>query len=98
MGLKTDGIIPPEEAVNWPLPDDAIAYQKEQTKSFIQGTPQQVEEGIMAAAERYETGELAIVTNCYYFEHRTRSFEMVADIFRDSSSSETLVEQVAASD
>ena len=98
MGLSTEGIIPPEEAVNWPLPDDAIAYQEEQTKSFIEGNPQQVEEGIMEAAERYQTGELAIVTNCYYFEHRTRSFEMVADIFRNSEPIESGIEQMAASD
>ena len=98
MGLSTEGIIPPEEAVNWPLPDDAIAYQEEQTKSFIEGNPQQVEEGIMEAAERYQTSELAIVTNCYYFEHRTRSFEMVADIFRDSKPIESGIEQMAASD
>ena len=33
----------------------------------------------LAAAERYQTHDLGIVTNCYHFEHRKRSFELVAE-------------------
>lgn len=95
MGLSTDGIISPEEAVNWPLPDEALSYQAESTKSFIQGDPNEVERGIMAAAERYETGELAIVTNCYYFEHRVRSFQMLAAIFQDAETFGPTTDQIA---
>ena len=47
---------------------------------------------MLAAAERYQTGDLAIVTNCYYFEHRVRSFELVGQIF----GAETPVQPVEA--
>ena len=81
LRLTTDGMLPPEEAVDWLLPDEAREYMERSTKSYIQGDPDQVREGVLAAAERYQTGDLSIVTNCYYFEHRVRSFELVAEAF-----------------
>jgi alkanesulfonate monooxygenase SsuD/methylene tetrahydromethanopterin reductase-like flavin-dependent oxidoreductase (luciferase family) len=79
LGLTTGGLLPPEEAVSWPLDDDAKAYLSQSTKSYIEGDPDQVRDGILAAAERYQTTDVGIVTNCYYFEHRTRSYELVAE-------------------
>ena len=35
----------------------------------------------LAAAERYQTGDLGVVTNCYYFEDRLRSFALIAEAF-----------------
>lgn len=81
MRLTTSGMLPPEEAVDWPLPDEAKAHMEETTAGYIEGDPQQVREGMLAAAERYQTGDLAVVTNCYYFEHRVRSFELVGRMF-----------------
>jgi luciferase family oxidoreductase group 1 len=81
MRLTTSGMLPPEEAVDWPLPDEAKAHMEQTTAGYIEGDPQQVREGLLAAAERYQTGDLAVVTNCYYFEHRVRSFELVGQIF-----------------
>ena len=81
MRLATPGLLPPEEAVDWPLPDEAKEHMEKSTAGYIEGDPQQVREGLLAAAERYQTGDLAVVTNCYYFEHRVRSFELVARMF-----------------
>ncbi len=81
MGLTTTGILPPEEAVDWPLPDDAKAQMEQSTIGYIEGDPQRVREEMLAAAERYQTGDLGVVTNCYYFEHRVRSFELIARAF-----------------
>jgi luciferase family oxidoreductase group 1 len=79
LGLTTGGLLPPEEAVDWPLDAAAKDYLSQSTKSYIEGDPDQVREGILAAAERYETTDIGIVTNCYYFEHRKRSYELVAE-------------------
>jgi luciferase family oxidoreductase group 1 len=81
MRLAPSGLLPPEEAVDWPLPDEAKKFGKQSTTGYIEGDPQHVREGLLAAAERYQTGDLAVVTNCYYFEHRVRSFELVARMF-----------------
>jgi luciferase family oxidoreductase group 1 len=81
MRLTTSGLLPPEEAVDWPLTDEAKRHMEQSTSGYIEGDPQQVKEGILAAAERYQTGDLGVVSNCYYFEHRVRSFELVARMF-----------------
>ena len=78
LGLTTEGLLPPEEAVDWPLDDHAKAYMEQSTKGYIEGNPDQVRDGILAAAERYQTHDIGVVTNCYYFEQRKRSYEFVA--------------------
>ena len=47
----------------------------------IQGDPSTVKQQIIEAARTYQTNDVSIVTNCYYFEDRVRSFELVAKIF-----------------
>jgi luciferase family oxidoreductase group 1 len=79
LGLTTDGLLPPEEAIQWPVDDDAKAHMSQSTKSYIEGDLDEVREGILAAAERYQTSDIGIVTNCYYFEHRKRSYALVAE-------------------
>ena len=78
LGLTTGGLLPPEEAIDWPLDEPAKEYMAQSTKSYIEGDPDQVRDGILASAERYQTANIGIVTNCYYFEHRVRSYELVA--------------------
>ena len=36
---------------------------------------------ILEAAKVYGTTDVSIVTNCYYFEDRVRSFELIAEAF-----------------
>ncbi len=79
LGLTTGGLLPPEEAVNWPLDESAKHYMRQSTQSYIEGDQEQVREGILAAAARYETTDIGVVTNCYHFEHRKRSYELVAE-------------------
>ncbi len=79
LGLTTGGMISPEEAMDWPLDDQAKADVEESSKGIIEGDPAQVREGILTAAERYQTADIGIVTNCYYFEQRKRSYKLVAE-------------------
>ena len=78
LGLTTGGMISPEEAIDWPLDDQAKAYMDESAKGYIEGDPNQVRNGILTAAERYQTADIGIVTNCYYFDQRKRSYKLVA--------------------
>ena len=94
LSLRTGGLLSPEEAANWPLDKNAQEYMMQMTKSYIEGNPDQVRDGILHASERYQTGDLGIITNCYYFEHRVRSFEMVADIFQDIEKSGPPTDQI----
>ena len=71
-------MVPPEEASAY-LPNAQEQQIVEQsTQGFIVGTPEVVRRGIEEAAERYGARDLAIVSNCYYFEDRLRSYELVA--------------------
>jgi hypothetical protein len=46
----------------------------------VDGDPRQVKEGIHQVAERYQTTDLSIVTICYGFAERLRSYELVAGV------------------
>ena len=53
------------------------------TSSNTQGfawtvSPQQVREKMLALAEAYQTPDLSVVTICYGFRDRERSYELVA--------------------
>ena len=82
LGFSTQGLIPPEEAVDWPLDSYAREYMEQSSQSNIEGEPDQVKERILMVAERYQTGDIGVVTNCYDFEHRKRSYSLVAESFR----------------
>ena len=78
MGIATKGLLPPEEASVWPMDDQVKAYMEQSTKSYIEGDPNQVKEGILASSERYQTPDIGIISNCYYFEDRKNSYSLVA--------------------
>ena len=91
MGIATKGLLPPEEASVWPMDDQVKAYMEQSTKSYIEGDPNQVKEGILASSERYQTPDIGIVSNCYYFEDRKKSYSLVAESMGVHTDSETNV-------
>jgi len=80
MGIR-GGLLPPEEAMTYPLSEEGRRAAEESGRSAIDGDPEQVKSGILGAAERYSTTDVGIVTNCYSFEDRVRSYELVAEAF-----------------
>ena len=72
------GLMPPEEASVYPLTDQQREYVAGFSNRSIDGDPEVVRQGILKAAEDFGTTDIGIVTNCYSFEHRARSFQMVA--------------------
>lgn len=74
------GIPPVETAVAYPYRPDELAYIAQFSQSYIDGDPQRVKAGLLDVAARYQTTDLSIVTICYGFEERLRSYELVADV------------------
>ena len=82
LGLGVgEGLLPPAEASAFPLTDEARHHVERSSGSYIDGDPETVRQGVLEAAERYGTDDVGIVTNCYAFEDRVRSFELVACAF-----------------
>ena len=76
--------LPPEEAVQIDLTHIERAHLEHVSKHAIQGDPVEVKEKIVEAGIKYGTTDISIVTNCYYFEDRVRSYELVSEAFNCS--------------
>ena len=79
-------LLPPEEASGIALHRVEVEHLAKVTKYAIQGDPDEVKNAILAAAGKYGTSDISIVTNCYYFEDRVRSYELIAEAFELKSS------------
>ena len=75
------GLLPPHEAAAYPLGEAERTYIDRNTVGNIVGSPEQVSEKIAEAAARYDTADVGIVTNCYDFQARVASYELVAAQF-----------------
>ncbi len=51
------------------------------TKHYIEGDPTTVRTQLLAAAERYGANNLIVATNCFSFEDRVHSYQLVAEAF-----------------
>jgi alkanesulfonate monooxygenase SsuD/methylene tetrahydromethanopterin reductase-like flavin-dependent oxidoreductase (luciferase family) len=82
--LRTGGgrepLAPPHESADEDLDGHSLRFLGNFTRHLIEGDPASVRDQLIATAERYETTELTIATNCYAFEDRVRSYELVAEI------------------
>lgn len=74
-------MISPEDASSIKLGAFELEHLEHVNRRSIQGDPNTVKQQIIEAARTYQTNDVSIVTNCYYFEDRVRSFELVAKIF-----------------
>lgn len=74
------GIEPPEAALAAAegLPPRARAIFDASMAQTVIGTPQDCAERLHALATEYDTGEVSLVNVCYHFEHRVRSYELIA--------------------
>ena len=76
-----DGLLSPEEASQYELPTIAQQYIESLKPSYIDGDPGQVREKILELATRYGTNEVSVVTTCYSYEARERSYRLIAEAF-----------------
>ncbi len=76
---RTGGVPPVEEALAYPYSPQELAYLEQSARTMVDGDPQQVKAKLEAIAEHYQTDDLSIVTICYDFAARVRSYELVAE-------------------
>ena len=77
-GIRS-GILSPEEASGHAFTAEETAFLEQQSRNAVQGTPEEVKAGLEELATRYGTCDLGVVTICYDFQARVRSYELVAD-------------------
>ena len=77
---RANGIPSPEDAAKYIYRADEAAFVKQYQNVCVDGDPQQVKEGLDELAEMYQTQDLSIVTICYAFADRVRSYELVAQV------------------
>jgi luciferase family oxidoreductase group 1 len=73
------GVPSVEEALAYPYRPEELAYLEQVKQSYIDGDPQQVKAKLEDIADLYQTTDLTIVTICYGFAERVRSYELVAE-------------------
>ena len=77
---RRGGVPSVEEALAYPYTPQERAYLAQFGRTNVDGDPQQVKEQLEALAELYQTTDLSIVTICYDFAARVRSYELVAEV------------------
>jgi len=77
-GGVREPLAPPQEPTASDLDGRTQRFLGSFTRHLIEGDPESVREQLVATAKRYQTAELMIASNCYAFEDRIRSYELVA--------------------
>ncbi len=72
------GVPSVEEAEAYPYSGQERAYLEQQSQVNIDGDPDQVRTKLEQLAELYQTDDLSVVTICYAFADRVRSYELIA--------------------
>ena len=80
VGVRV-GLLSPEEVETTDWPEHVRQAAAESNPSAIDGDPDQVKGAILERAALYETTDVGVVTNCFSFEARVRSYELVAKAF-----------------
>ena len=76
------GPIPPvEEALAYPYNERELARVAQNRRRQIVGAPEQVRERLLALAASYAVEELVVVSICFDFTARMRSYELLAEAF-----------------
>jgi luciferase family oxidoreductase group 1 len=78
---QRDGVPSIDTALAYPYRPDELAYITQFSQLYMDGTPQQVKAKIDAMAAQYGTDDVGIVTICYGFEERLRSYELLAEVY-----------------
>ena len=77
---RAKGIPSPEIAANYKYLTNEWQFIQQYMRNCVDGDPEQVKAGLEQVAEDYQTQDLSVVTICYHFEDRVRSYELVAEV------------------
>jgi luciferase family oxidoreductase group 1 len=71
----------PEDALAYPYTDEERALIGRRKTHSIIGAPEQVKQQMTEFADSYDTSELVVLTICYDFKARLRSYELLSELF-----------------
>ncbi|HJY80331.1 MAG TPA: LLM class flavin-dependent oxidoreductase [Candidatus Binatia bacterium] len=77
---RRGGVPPVTEALAYPYTPQELAYLAHFSRTTVDGDPQQVKQKLETIAELYQTLDLSLVTICYDFAARVRSYELIAEV------------------
>jgi luciferase family oxidoreductase group 1 len=75
------GLVPPDEARDFPYTPQERAYIDYQRSKAIYGTPEQVRHKLLALSSEYGADEFVVLTVVYDFAARLRSYELLSGAF-----------------
>lgn len=76
---RAKGIPPPELAAGYKYLANEWQFVQQYLRNCVDGDPEQVKAGLERVAEDYQTPDLSVVTICYHYADRLRSYELVAE-------------------
>jgi luciferase family oxidoreductase group 1 len=79
--FRLQGYLKPQDVSKQKITAEIQSCMTNWTESCIDGNPQQVRKKILKVARLYGTNDISVLTNCYAFEHRVRSYEILAEAF-----------------
>ena len=77
---RARGIPSPEVAESYKYPANEWQFIQQYQRNCVDGSPEQVKAGLEKVAADYQTSDLSVVTICYHYEDRLRSYELVAQV------------------
>ena len=77
---RAKGIPSPEVAANYKYLANEWQFIQQYQRNCVDGDPEQVKAGLEQVAEAYQTADLSVVTICYHYADRLRSYELVAEV------------------
>jgi luciferase family oxidoreductase group 1 len=75
---RAKGVPSPEIATAYKYLANEWQFVQQYLNNCVDGDPEQVKAGLEKVAEDYQTSDLSVVTICYHFADRVRSYELVA--------------------
>ena len=76
---QAGGIPSVEEALAYSYGGNELVHTESYRRGCIDGDPEQVRTGLEGIADTYKCNDIGIVTVCYAFEDRVRSYRLVAE-------------------
>lgn len=76
-----NGLLPPEEASVYEIPPAAQKYIATLKSSYLDGDPSYVRERILDIGKKYDTQDISLITTCYSYDDRERSYKLLANSF-----------------
>jgi luciferase family oxidoreductase group 1 len=76
---RAKGIPSPELAANYKYLANEWQFIQQYMMNCVDGDPERVKAGLEMVSEDYQTTDLSVVTICYHYGDRVRSYELVAE-------------------